>query len=65
MQSADQVERIVQNKVNSTSNQKTLKDMQSAINDINKETKIDKMYAIVGLLIFVPVLYYCYQYFFV
>jgi len=65
MQSADQVERLVQNKVNSTSNQKTLKDMQSAINDIKKESKIDKIYAIVGLLIIVPAIYYCYQYFFI
>jgi len=65
MQSSDQVESIVQHKVRHASNQKTLKDMRSALNKIKKEHETDRTYAFVGLLIVLPILYSAYQYFFV
>lgn len=65
MQSSDQVNDIVKNKVRHARNHKVLDDMQSALNEIENEQKTDRTYAVVGLLIVLPALYFSYQYFFV
>lgn len=58
MQTSKQVETIVQSKISQVNNHRTLKHMQDALKKINAGNKIDKIYAIVGLIIFLPLAYF-------
>ncbi len=63
MQSSKEVDQIVQEKVRKSNNDKTIEQMQAAIDDIKKERKIDKVYAYLGLIIIIPAFYYLFKLF--
>ncbi len=63
MQSPEEIEQIIQAKIHKTNNKKTLEQMQSAIEEIKKEKKLDRMYAYIGLIIIIPALYYLFKLF--
>lgn len=49
MQSSKQIEKIILDKIHSVRNKKVIKDMQIALNNMEKENEINKRFAFLGI----------------
>ncbi len=58
MQTSEQIEHIVQHKIDKANNQRTIARMKTALDDIKKGEKIDATYAFIGLLLLIPIAYF-------
>jgi hypothetical protein len=58
MQSTEQVDKIVQTKIQSIKNKKVIDDMQSALKEIDQEKKANSRYATIGLALSILIIIY-------